>query len=62
MYRDTEQSYGDYTLDVFESADGVNWICSWWARSDPGRCGKTVNHRRKEAIRLAKEEIDRDEN
>lgn len=58
MYLDTEQTYGDFTLDVFPSANEKEWICAWWARSDPLLHGITRSVKRKEAVRLAKEQID----
>lgn len=57
MYRDTEQSYRAFTLDVFELSEG-GWQCDWWERGNPENCGTTRADRRKEAILRAKNEID----
>jgi hypothetical protein len=59
MYRDTEQAYGRWTLDVYQHGD--QWHCDWWDRMKPFVCGSVVNRRRAEAIRLAKAQCDEKE-
>jgi hypothetical protein len=58
--RDSEQSFGSYTLDVYEG-DG-EWICDWWERSKPDNCGQVKAKRRKVVISRAKAFIDEREN
>jgi hypothetical protein len=57
MYRDTEQSYQGFTLDIFDLAKG-GWQCDWWERSNPDNCGTIKTDRRKLAIQQAKDAID----
>lgn len=57
--RDTEQSYGDFTLDVYQSRIDDAWICEWWHRGTPSIEGKVRARRRKEAIAIAKQEIEK---
>jgi len=57
MYTDTEQAYGDWTLDVFQDRDG-QWNCDWWHRMKPHLRGTVVRQRRKDAISEAKRAID----
>ena len=54
MYRDTEQSYGEYTLDVYQSCVDGLWVCEWWKRSYPEECGKIRSRRKQDAICAAK--------
>jgi len=56
MYRDTEQSYGDWTLDVYE-ANG-QWHCDYWHRSDPKRGGTKQSRKKSECVEQAKLAID----
>lgn len=57
MYRDTEQSYGDFTLDVYEGEG--EWVVDWWKRSQADVCGQAKRQRRKDAVDMAKEQINK---
>lgn len=57
MFRDSEQSYGDFTLDVYERLDR-GWQCDWWERGKPNNCGSVQADKRKVAIVTAKRIID----
>jgi len=52
--RDTEQSYCDWTLDVFQSVHDGRWCCDFWHRSKPYLCGSACAAKRREAISQAK--------
>ena len=56
MYRDTEQSYGSFTFDVYETKGA--WIVDWHWRNDSHVCGQVRDRKRKEAIRLARLKCD----
>ncbi len=61
MFRDTEQTYGGYTLDVYEDeTNGVcqGWICDFWTAGDADS-GKLTAPKRKAVIEMTKAEIDR---
>lgn len=57
MYRDSEQSYGSFTLDTYQTEKGL-WACDWWRRGQPDICGVVYAPRRKDAVARAKMEID----
>jgi hypothetical protein len=62
VYHDTEQSYLDFTLDVYEWTDseGVSWwVVDWWKRYAPGVCGQEKAKKKRDAVEKAKEAIRR---
>lgn len=58
MYRDTEQDYKGWTLDVFQSVQDDAWICDYWNRYGPEK-GSVRGQRRREVIAEAQAAIDR---
>ncbi len=57
MHCDTEQAYGNYTLDVYQSRESGEWFCDWWkSGTDKGR-GTTSGRRRREVVAEAKRRI-----
>lgn len=62
MYRDTEQSYGNWTLDVYQSVHTGEWCVDYHHRFDlTQERGHVSGKRRKEVVRLAEQAIDRAE-
>lgn len=58
MYRDSEQSFGDYTFDVYMSCTHPGmWICDWWLRSNPAINGEAKAMQRKQAVYIAEQQI-----
>lgn len=59
MYRDTEQSYRGWTLDVYqlEDQDHGAWYCDYWKLCAAG--GSVSSRRRRDAVAEAKRWIDR---
>lgn len=57
MYRDTEQSYGDWTLDVYQVDDQGDWHVDYWLRGHPHTGGMVSSRKKKDAMAMAKEAI-----
>lgn len=59
MYRDTEQSYGNWTLDVYQSVHTGEWCVDYWHRFDlTHERGHVTGRRRKEVVAAAEKAID----
>jgi len=57
MFRETEQAYRDYTLDVYE-ANGL-WHCDYWKPgNDDGIRGTISDRKRKVVVAEAERRID----
>ena len=56
MYRDTEQSYRGYCLDVYETTHG--WQVDFHVIGDGRNISQILTPRRKESVKTAKRIID----
>jgi hypothetical protein len=56
--RDTEESYRDWMLDVYQSYVDGAWVCDYWSRSDARRGGTVRDRKRAGAVNQAKKAID----
>lgn len=62
MYRDTEQAYGNWTLDVYQSVHTGEWCVDYWHNFDlTHERGQVRSRRRKDAVRLAEQAVRRAE-
>lgn len=57
MYKDTEQSYLGYTLDVYQSVHTQEWIVDWWRSGALEGRGSVRHKKRESALGEAKAKI-----